>query len=103
MRKLVDFGLPRQLIELVIDFISGMRVKLCWGKVQTDLLDRGDVGAPQGSLEGMWNFGVYADNIHNLITKYVKGIGVGDEWVREIVYADDTISPQLILPVRRPI
>ena len=50
MRKLFGFGLPRQLIELVIELISGMRVKLCWGKVQTDLLDRGDVGAPQGSV-----------------------------------------------------
>ena len=89
MRKLFDFGLPRQLIELVLEFISGMRVKLCWGKVQTDLLDRGDVGAPQGSLEGMWNFGVYADNIHDRISEYVKGIGVGSEWVREVVNADD--------------
>ena len=92
MRKLFDFGLPRQLIELVIDFISGMRVKLCWGKVQTDRLDRGNVGAPQGSLEGMWNFGVYADNIHSRISKHVEGISVGSEWVREVVYADD-ITP----------
>ena len=40
----------------------------------------------------MWNFGVYADNIHDLIAKYVKGTGIGSEWIREIVYADD-ISP----------
>ena len=48
-------------------------------------MDRGDVGAPQGSLEGMWNFGVYADNIHSRISNSVKGTGVGSEWVREIV------------------
>ena len=60
--------------------------------VQTDLLERGNVGALQGSLEGMWNFGVYADNIHSEISNAVPGIGVGSEWVREVVYADD-ISP----------
>ena len=37
-------------------------------------------------------WGVYADNIYSLISKHVKGIGVGSEWVREVVYADD-ISP----------
>ena len=89
MRKPFDLGLPRQLIELVIEFMSGIRVKLCWGKVQTDLLERGNVGAPQGSLEGMWNFGVYADNIRSEISNVVPGIGVGSEWVREVVYADD--------------
>ena len=77
MRKLFDFGLPRQLIELVIEFISDIRVRLCWGRLQTDLMDRGDVGAPQGSLEGMWKFGVYADNIHSRISNSVKGTGVG--------------------------
>ena len=88
-KKLFDLGLPRQLIELVIEFMSGIRVKLCWGRVQTDFLERGDVGAPQGSLEGMWNFGVYADNIHKEISNVVTGIGVGSGWVREVVYAHD--------------
>ena len=32
MRKLFDFGLPRQLIGFVIDSISGMRVKLYVGE-----------------------------------------------------------------------
>ena len=51
--KLYDFGLPRQLIELIIEFISGIKVSLCWGNVNTHLLDRGNTGVPQGSLEGM--------------------------------------------------
>ena len=57
-RKLYDYGLPRQLIELIIEFIWGIKVSLCWGSVNTHLLDRGNTGVPQGSLEGMWNFGV---------------------------------------------
>ena len=60
-RKLLDFGIPRQLIELIVEFISGMRVSLGWGAARTNLLDRGNTGVPQGSLEGMWNFGVYLD------------------------------------------
>ena len=47
------------------------------------------VGAPQGSLEGMWNFGVYADNIHSAIATAVSGIKLGHDLVREIIYADD--------------
>ena len=90
--KLFNFGLLRQLIELVLELISGIRVKLCWGRVRRDILERGDVGAPQGSLESMWNFGAYADNIHSQIAKVVPGIAVGSEWVREVVYTDD-ISP----------
>ena len=88
-RKLLDLGLPRQLRDLVIEFISGIRVSLCWGGVQTDLLERGDIGAPQGSLEGMCNFGVYADNIHSQISKVVTGIDVGSVRIRDVVYADD--------------
>ena len=52
-RKLVDYGLPRQLIELVVEFISGLWVHLSWGEVVTDALPRGDYGVPQGSLEEM--------------------------------------------------
>ena len=32
---------------------------------------------------------MYADNIHSEISNAVPGIGVGSEWVREVVYADD--------------
>ena len=63
-KKLIGFGLPRQLIELVVEFISEMKVSLCWGTVKTDLLNWGNTVVPQGSLEGIWNFGVYSDNIH---------------------------------------
>ena len=56
MRKLFDFGLPRQLIELVLEFISGMCVKLSLGKMQTDLPDCSEVGTPKGSFEGILNF-----------------------------------------------
>ena len=89
MRKLIDYGLPRQLIELVLEFISGMWVHLSWGEVYSDALPRGDVGVPQGSLEGMWNFSVYSDNIQAAIIKAVPGIVVGGQVVRNIVYADD--------------
>ena len=88
-RKLFGFGLPRQVIELVLEFMSGLNVHLCWGKVKTKLLDRGNVGAPQGSIEGMWNFGVYADNIHSAISDSVSGVNLGNEMVRDVVYADD--------------
>ena len=91
-RKLFNFGLPRQLIELILEFISELKVSLSWGNVKTGLLDRGNVGVPQGSLEGMWNFGVYSDNIQDAIIASVKGITVGREVVRAVVYADD-ISP----------
>ena len=60
--------------------------------MKTELLERGNTGVPQGSLEGMWNFGVYSDNIQDSITKATSGIAVGSEVVRAIVYADD-ISP----------
>lgn len=76
-RKLFDFGIPRQLQELILEFLSGLRVSLCWGKVKTQLLDRGNIGTPQGSLEGMWNFGVYSDNISSAIAQAVPGIEVG--------------------------
>ena len=38
---------------------------------------------------------MYADTIHSRISYSVKGTGVGSEWVREIVYADDisTVNP----------
>ena len=91
-RKLFNFGLPRQLIELVMEFISGIKVCLCWGNVKTKLVERGNTGVPQGSLEGMWNFGVYSDNIQTAILDSVKGIKVGSEVVHAVVYADD-ISP----------
>ena len=88
-RKLVDYGLPRQLIELVLEFITGLYVSLSWGEAMTELLDRGDYGVPQGSLEGMWNFSVYSDNIQREIIKSVLGINVGGQIVRDVVYADD--------------
>ena len=31
-RKLFNFGLPRQVIELVMEFISGLKVSLSWGE-----------------------------------------------------------------------
>ena len=89
VRKLVNYGLPRQLIELVVEFITGVWVHLSWGEVMTDVLPRGDSGVPQGSLEGMWNFSVYSDNIQNAIVKSVPGIVVGGQVVRDVVYADD--------------
>ena len=88
----MDFGIPRQLIELIVEFISGMRVSLGWGAAKTNLLDRGNTGVPQGSLEGMWNFGVYSDNINCAIKECVDGVRVGGEMVHAIIYADD-ISP----------
>ena len=91
-RKLVDLGLPRQLIELIIEFISDIKVCLCWGESRTDLVDRGNTGVPQGSMEGMWNFGVYSDNILDEISASVEGISLGNETIRAVVYADD-ISP----------
>ena len=60
IRKLFDFGFPRQLIELVMEFISDINVSLCWGNAKAELLERmerGNTGVPQGSLEGMWNLG----------------------------------------------
>ena len=54
--KLYGFGVPRQLIELVMEFISGIQVSLRWGNVRTDFVDWGNTGVPQGSLKGMWNF-----------------------------------------------
>ena len=37
-RKLYDFGLPRQVIELVMEFISGLIVSLHWENVRTELM-----------------------------------------------------------------
>ena len=91
-RKLFNFCFPRQLIELVMEFISDINVSLCWGNAKTELLERGNTGVPQGSLEGMWNFGVYSDNIRDAICESIDGINVGFEVVRAIIYADD-ISP----------
>ena len=91
-RKLFNFGLPRQLIELVMEFISDIKVSLRWGNIKTELVDRGNTGVPQGSLEGMWNFGVYSDNIREAICESIDGMTVGFEVVRAIIYADD-ISP----------
>ena len=89
VRKLVDYGLPRQLIESVVKFLSGLRVHLSWGDVVTCAIQRGDYGVPQGSLEGMLNFSVYSDNIQRSIIKSVPGILVGGQVVRIVVYADD--------------
>ena len=75
-----------------MEFIFGLRVSLNWGNVKTELLNRGDTGVPQGSLEGMWNFGVYSDNINDAISESVGGIAVAGEIIRAIIYADD-ISP----------
>ena len=47
------------------------------------------MGAPQGSLEGMWNFGVFAHNIHSAIASTVLGIKVGEDLVKEVTYAND--------------
>ena len=91
-RKLYDFGLPRQLVELILELISGIQVSLTWGNVKTDFVERGSTGVPQGSLEGMWNFGVYSDNIQKAIIRAGRGIVVGNENVRAVTYADD-ISP----------
>ena len=91
-KKLYDFGLPRQLIELVIELISGIKVSLSWGDVKTRFVERGNTGVSQGSLEGMWNFGIYSDNIQDAITRSAKGILVGNEIIRAVTYADD-ISP----------
>ena len=88
-RKLWDFGLPRQLIELILEFISGMRVSLGWGGANTNLLHRGNAGVPQGSLEGTWNFGVYSDNINCAIMESVEGVRVGSEIVHAVIYAND--------------
>ena len=75
-----------------MELISGMWVSLGWGNVKTDLLERGNNGVPQGSLEGMWNFCVYSDNIHDAILNSGRGISVSGENVRAVIYADD-ISP----------
>ena len=91
-RKLFNFGLPRQVIELVLEFISGLKVSLSWGNAKTKLLERGNTGVPQGSLEGMWNFSVYSDNINDAICDAVGGTMVGGEMVGAVIYADD-ISP----------
>ena len=88
-RKLVHYGLPRQLVELVVEFITDLSVNLSWGGAMTEPLDRGEYGVPQGSLEGMWNFSVYSDNIQREIIKSVPGINVGGQMVRDVVYADD--------------
>ena len=53
MRKLVNYGLPRQLIELVVEFITGLCVELSWGGAMTGSLDRGEHGVPQGSMENV--------------------------------------------------
>ena len=73
-------------------FISGLKVSLSWGNARTKLLERGNTGVPQGSLEGMWNFSVYSDNINDAISEAVSGIMVGEVRVRAVMYADD-ISP----------
>ena len=75
-----------------MEFISDIKVSLRWGSIKTELVDRGNTGVPQGSLEGMWNFGVYSDNIRDAICESIDGITVGSEVVRAIIYADD-ISP----------
>ena len=75
-----------------MELISDIKVSLSWGNVKTKLLERGNTGVPQGSLEGMWNFGVYSDNIRDAICESMEGITVGSEVVRAIIYADD-ISP----------
>ena len=91
-KKLVDYRLPTQLIQLILEFMSGLRVNICWEKAKTDLLSRGDVGAPQGSLGGMWNFAVYSDNIHDAIAEAISDVLIGGEAVTEVGYADD-ITP----------
>ena len=60
--------------------------------MKTQLLERGNIGVPQGSLGGMWNYGVYSDNIQDAISQSAGGTTVGMELVRAVVYADD-ISP----------
>ena len=74
MRKLVDYGLSTQVMELVVDFISGLWVHLNWGDVMIDALRRVNRGVSQSFLEGMWNVSVYSDNIQIEIAKAVPGI-----------------------------
>ena len=69
--------------------ITGLYVNLSWGGSTSELLERGGYGVPQGSIEGMWNFGVYSDNIQIEMIKSVPGIIVGGQVVRDVVYADD--------------
>ena len=52
-RKLYDFGLPRQLIELTMELISGIKVSLSLGNLKTEFVERGNTGFPQGSSKGM--------------------------------------------------
>ena len=68
----------------MLEFISGLRVHLCWGRVKTGLMERGNVGAPQGSLEGMWNFGVYADNIHSALLVLFRGLNREMIWLGKL-------------------
>ena len=75
-----------------MEFIFGLKVSLSWGNAKTKLLERGNTGVPQGSLEGMWNFSVYSDNIDEVISEAVGGTMVGEEMVRAVIYADD-LSP----------
>ena len=85
----MDYILPRQLIELLVEFISGMWVNFNWGEVVSEAFPRGDFGVPQGFFEGMLNFSVYSDNIQSTIIKAVPGILVGGQVDRYIVYSDD--------------
>ena len=65
----------------------------------TDTLPRRDYGVPQGSLEEMWNFSVYSDNIQSAIVKAVPDIVVGEQVVRDVAYADDD-SPVNPCPIQ---
>ena len=56
------------------------------GKHKKELVDRGNTGVPQGSLEGMWNFVAYSDNIRDAICESIDGMTVGSEVVRAIIY-----------------
>ena len=60
--------------------------------MKTMFVERGNTGVRQGSLEGMWNFGIYSDNIQDAITRSAKGILVGNEIIRAVTYADDISS-----------
>ena len=65
----------------------------------TDALPRGDYGVPQGSLEGMWNFSVYPDNIQSAIFKVVPEIVVRRQVVGDVANADDD-SPVNPCPIQ---
>ena len=89
--KLFHVDLPRQVIELIMEFIFGLKVSLNCRNLKTKLMVRGNTVVSQGSMEGMGNFRVYSDNINHAISYSVVGIMVGKETVRGVIYSDDIL------------